>query len=126
MLRSTVQFHWCNRTPAPYADFADFLASLQRDKRKKIQQERRRVGEAGITFRALQGHEITPADWNFFYRCYTLTYRAHHSTPYLTRDFFERMATTMPEHWVLFVASPKTDIVSGAETIAVVRLPAGI
>ena len=31
-------------------DFADFLATLQRDKRKKIQQERRRVAEAGITF----------------------------------------------------------------------------
>ena len=109
MLRSTVQFHWINREPQAYVDFADFLSSLQREKRKKIQQERRRVGEAGITFRALQGHEITPADWNFFYRCYTLTYRAHHSTPYLTRDFFERMATTMPEHWVLFVASRGED-----------------
>ena len=109
MLRSTVQFHWINREPQAYVDFADFLSSLQREKRKKIQQERRRVGEAGITFRALQGHEITPADWDFFYRCYTLTYRAHHSTPYLTRDFFERMATTMPEHWVLFVASRGED-----------------
>ena len=109
MLRSTVQFHWINREPQAYVDFADFLSSLQREKRKKIQQERRRVGETGITFRALQGHEITPADWNFFYRCYTLTYRAHHSTPYLTRDFFERMATTMPEHWVLFVASRGED-----------------
>ena len=109
MLRSTVQFHWINREPQAYVDFADFLSSLQREKRKKIQQERRRVGEAGITFRAFQGHEITPADWNFFYRCYTLTYRAHHSTPYLTRDFFERMATTMPEHWVLFVASRGED-----------------
>ena len=41
MLRSTVQFHWTNREPQPYADFAEFLASLQREKRKKIQQERR-------------------------------------------------------------------------------------
>ncbi|MEP7058309.1 MAG: peptidogalycan biosysnthesis protein, partial [Caldimonas sp.] len=38
MMRSTVQFHWSNRTPEPYLDFADFLAGLQRDKRKKIQQ----------------------------------------------------------------------------------------
>ena len=82
-----------NRAPAPYADFADFLASLQRDKRKKIQQERRRVADAGVTF---DGRDAAPrsreADWDFFYRCYTLTYRAHHSTPYLTRDFFARMA----------------------------------
>src|SRR5882757_7185280 len=25
-MRSTVQFHWTNRAPEPYADFADFLA----------------------------------------------------------------------------------------------------
>src|SRR5690349_4148742 len=39
MMRSTVQFHWVNREPQAYADFTDFLASLQREKRKKIQQE---------------------------------------------------------------------------------------
>jgi predicted N-acyltransferase len=104
MLRSTVQFHWTQREPQPWADFADFLATLQRDKRKKIQQERRRVAEAGIRLTALRGHEIAEADWDFFYRCYTLTYRAHHSTPYLTRDFFRRMAATMAEHWLLFIA----------------------
>lgn len=110
--RSTVQFHWLNRTPSPYADFADFLAHLQRDKRKKIQQERRRVGEAGVTFSVLQADQIEEIDWDFFYRCYTLTYRAHHSTPYLTRDFFARMATTLPQHWLMFVAR------RGAERIA--------
>jgi uncharacterized protein len=75
MLRENVQFHWCNREkdgePQPYADFADFLASLQRDKRKKIAQERRRVAEAGVHFQLKQGADITPADWDFFYRCYT-------------------------------------------------------
>jgi predicted N-acyltransferase len=103
-LRTTVQFHWTNRLPAPYADFADFLAGLHRDKRKKIQQERRRVAEAGVTFTFAAGDGIAAADWNFFYRCYTLTYRAHHSTPYLTRDFFARSAATMGGHWLLFVA----------------------
>ena len=104
MLRSNVQFHWQNPGPAPFPDFAAFLASLQRDKRKKIQQERRRVAEAGVSFETLAGEAIDREAWDFFYRCYTLTYRAHHSTPYLTREFFERMASTMPEHWVMFVA----------------------
>ncbi len=104
MLRSTVQFHWTNRAPQPYADFAEFLATLQRDKRKKIQQERRYVREAGVEFQVRLGTQIAPADWDFFYRCYTATYRAHRSTPYLTRNFFERMARTMPEHWLLFTA----------------------
>ena len=103
-LRTTVQFHWSNRAPTPYADFADFLASLQRDKRKKIQQERRRVADAGVTFTVATGDAIAKADWDFFYRCYTLTYRAHHSTPYLTRDFFARSAATMARNWLLFTA----------------------
>jgi uncharacterized protein len=104
MMRSTVQFHWTQRAPEPYADFADFLASLQREKRKKIQQERRKVTEAGVTFTELQGAQIAAADWDFFYRCYCQTYREHHSTPYLTRDFFARMAATMAENWLLFIA----------------------
>ena len=104
MMRSTVQFHWVNREPQAYADFTDFLASLQREKRKKIQQERRRVLEAGVSFTTHQGLQIGHEDWDFFYRCYTLTYRAHHSSPYLTRDFFARMASTMPENWLLFIA----------------------
>jgi uncharacterized protein len=104
MLRRGVQFHWTNRQPEPYADFADFLSHLQREKRKKIQQERRRVGEAGVTLECLTGTATTTADWDFFYRCYTLTYEAHHSTPYLTRDFFARMQATMPEHWLMVVA----------------------
>ena len=104
MMRSTVQFHWTQREPTPYADFADFLASLQREKRKKIQQERRRVVEAGVEFETLRAHEISEADWDFFHRCYSLTYQAHRSTPYLTRDFFARMALTMPQHWLLFIA----------------------
>jgi uncharacterized protein len=104
MLRENVQFHWCNREPEPYREFADFLASLQREKRKKIAQERRRVAEAGVRFEWRQGGGIGERDWDFFYRCYTLTYHAHHSTPYLTRAFFEDMARTMAEHWLMFVA----------------------
>jgi hypothetical protein len=104
MLRRSVQFHWHNREPAPYSGFGEFIAGLARDKRKKIAQERRRVAEAGVSLRVLAGREISPADWDFFYRCYTLTYRAHHSTPYLTRAFFHEVAETMPEHWLMFVA----------------------
>ena len=104
MIRQGVQFHWTQEPARPVVDFADLLARLQRDKRKKIQQERRRIVEQGITFTVHAGPEIQPAHWDFFYRCYTLTYAAHHSTPYLTRDFFARMAATMARNWVLFVA----------------------
>jgi uncharacterized protein len=104
MLRNTVQFHWMN---AAYADFDAFLASLSQEKRKKIRQERRKVAEAGVTFRHAEGTGITEADWNFFYRCYERTYLEHGNPPYLTRDFFLRMARTMPENWLLFIAERK-------------------
>jgi uncharacterized protein len=101
MLRHGVQFHWRN---LGWLDFDAFLASLSQEKRKKIRQERRKVADAGVTFRACEGLEIASADWDFFYRCYERTYLEHGNAPYLTRDFFRRMAATMPENWLLFVA----------------------
>ena len=130
MLRHTVQFHWKNvaptlvaaRTalpplsvrpepvegiPAPitrFTDFDDFLASLNQEKRKKIRQERRKVTEAGVVFQTKRAANITSADWDFFYRCYERTYLEHGNAPYLSRNFFELMATQMPENWLMFVA----------------------
>ena len=120
MLRHTVQFHWTNKTaPSPstveiepaaavhvtgYRDFDDFLMSLSQEKRKKIRQERRKVLEAGVTFRWSLGKDISPADWDFFYQCYERTYYEHGNAPYLSRDFFQRMQDTMAENWLLFVA----------------------
>ena len=107
MQRGGVQFHWPNRAadaPRPLRDFEDFLAQLQQEKRKKIRQERRKVAEAGVMFRALRGAGIQDADWDFFYRCYERTYLEHGNAPYLTRDFFAAMAAQMPENWLLFIA----------------------
>ena len=88
----------------PFRDFDDFLMSLSQEKRKKIRQERRKVLEAGVQFRWSLGKDISTADWDFFYRCYERTYYEHGNAPYLSRDFFQRMADTMPENWLLFVA----------------------
>lgn len=96
--RAGVQFHWTN---AGYRDFTDFLAAFSHDKRKKVKQERRRLAESGVTFERRRGRAITADDWAFFYRCYTTTYRAHHSTPYLTGAFFERVGAALPDNLVL-------------------------
>ncbi len=88
----------------PFRDFEDFLASLSREKRKNIRQERRKVAAAGVRFRVCQGRAISTADWDFFYLCYERTYLEHGNAPYLTRDFFQRLADTQPEAWLLFVA----------------------
>jgi predicted N-acyltransferase len=91
-------------SPRRFKDFDDFLASLNQEKRKKIRQERRKVAEAGVVFRWSRGADISVADWDFFYRCYERTYLEHGNAPYLSRDFFARMAATMPDNWLLFVA----------------------
>ncbi len=119
MLRHTVQFHWTNAAPhrpplpadtapsaaaTPFRDFEDFLMSLNQEKRKKIRQERRKVADAGITFRRALGKDISGGDWDFFYKCYERTYLEHGNAPYLSRDFFQRMQDTMPENWLLFIA----------------------
>nr|WP_028604571.1 GNAT family N-acetyltransferase [Ottowia thiooxydans] len=123
--RHQVQFHWKNLAPAStsgpvlaeastsalvspearqFRDFDDFLSSLTQEKRKKIRQERRKVREAGVHFRWARGADISEADWAFFYSCYERTYLEHGNPPYLAPEFFSAMASSMPEHWVLFVA----------------------
>jgi predicted N-acyltransferase len=101
MLRTGVQFHWLN---AGYANFEEFLETLDRKRRKNIRAERRKVREAGIRFRQVRGHDVTAADWQFFQRCYAHTYAAHHSTPYLNLNFFKRIGATMPQNILLIVA----------------------
>jgi predicted N-acyltransferase len=101
MLRSGVQFHWLN---PGYANFEEFLATLEQKKRKNIRAERRKVLEAGVTLRQVRGVDATDADWKLFNRCYRHTYAAHYSTPYLNLDFFRRIGKTMPENILLVIA----------------------
>ncbi len=139
MLRHTVQFHWKNEPPTlaaaqgeaakdgqtpHYRDFDHFLASLSQDKRKKIRQERRRVADAGVIFRWSRGADISTADWDFFYRCYERTYLEHGNPPYLTRDFFARMAAHMPQAWLLFVGERDGQPIASS-LIAIDAYPAG-
>jgi len=104
MLRTGIQFHWINQG---FRDFEDFLSSLDRKKRKNIRAERRKVQEAGVSFRHIPGDAASEADWRFFKRCYDRTYAAHYSTPYLNLDFFLRLGRTMPQHLRLIVAERK-------------------
>nr|WP_217345089.1 GNAT family N-acetyltransferase [Noviherbaspirillum sp. L7-7A]MBV0879310.1 GNAT family N-acetyltransferase [Noviherbaspirillum sp. L7-7A] len=101
LLRNGVQFHWLNDG---YRDFEQFLSTLEQKKRKNIRAERRKVRDAGITFRRLEGARIGEADWRFFKRCYDHTYAAHYSSPYLNLDFFLRIGASMPDNLLLVIA----------------------
>ncbi len=111
LLRRTVQFHWRNEG---YEDFDAFLARMSHAKRKNIRQERRRVREAGVSFRWLRGAEIEPEHWTFFHRCYRNTYAAHRSRPYLNLEFFQRLGATLPEHTLLILAQRGGRLIAGA------------
>jgi uncharacterized protein len=98
--RDSIQFHWAN---PGYRDFADFLSTMNHTKRKKILQERRKVADVGIEFIRMTGRDIETSDWAFFYRCYSKTYREHHSTPYLSPEFFLRIGATLADSVLLVI-----------------------
>lgn len=99
--RKGVQFRWENEN---FADFEDFLSRLSHDKRKKIRQERKKIAAAGVVCKRLTGAEASQADWDFFFRCYENTYHQHHSTPYLTREFFYAIGACLPQQTLLIIA----------------------
>jgi hypothetical protein len=101
MQRHGVQFQWHNEG---FQTFEEFLSQLMQEKRKKIRQERKKVVNSGAGCHRVKGPDISEAQWEFFYQCYCNTYREHRSTPYLSREFFERIAQTMPQHILLVMA----------------------
>lgn len=101
MVREGVQFHWRNEG---YVSTDDFLSKLAHDKRKKIRQDSRYVAEAGITYEWLEGDELSEQHIEFFYACYTNTYREHWSTPYLSLDFFKQAHRQRALEMVLIAA----------------------
>ena len=101
LLRRSVQFHWNNEG---YGDFEDFLARLNHARRKNIRQERRRVREAGVRLRWLEGAAIEPRLWEFFHRCYRRTYAEHRSSPYLNLAFFQRIGERLAPNLAMVLA----------------------
>jgi predicted N-acyltransferase len=99
--RNGVQFRWQNDN---FTDFEDFLRTLSHDKRKKIHQERKKVIASGVVCKRVKGADITPEQWRFFYECYENTYIQHHSTPYLTPTFFQKIGRSMSQNILLVLA----------------------
>lgn len=93
-IRKDCQFHWHNRA---YQSFDDFLATFSSSKRKKARRDRRRVQEAGITFRWLDGHQLTSDDWLVAYRLISRTFMQRGSLPYFNLDFFRQLGAELPD-----------------------------
>jgi predicted N-acyltransferase len=91
--RQDCRFLWRNRG---YRDFDDFLDRFRSDKRKKVRRERRRVAEAGILMRSLDGHEIGTEMWRTIFGFSERTFLRHGTGHYLNAPFLARVARLMP------------------------------
>ena len=108
--RLGTQFHWENQG---FCSFDDFLGALSSRKRKAIKRERREA-QAGLTFRALTGAELTQEIWRVFYRFYTSTVDRKWGGAYLTPEFFVLLGERLGERVVLMLAERDGRPIAGA------------
>ncbi len=108
--RQGCQFLWQNQkltdidqqaNPKPFVDFDDFLSTLTAKKRNNIRAERKKIAKQNLRCRIKTGKDITAEEWQVFYQCYAMTYAVRGRHPYLTPEFFDQIAQTMPEQIML-------------------------
>jgi len=109
--RNDCQFHWHN---AGYRDFADFLSTLKSKKRKNIRQERRKVREAGVKIRRLDGHTASEQDWQDFTLLYRRMYDRKYGMPAFNREYFMEIAEKIPSRVHLILVNDGARCLAGA------------
>ena len=110
--RCDVQFHWQNN--AGWQSFDDFLAALNRKKRKNILQERHQVSKAGVGLRCIPGDQASDEDINAMYGFYCSTQLEKGNHPALTLEFFRYLNREMPGSVVIFLAEKNGQAIAGA------------
>lgn len=111
LIRHDCHFHWFNHN---YQSFDDFLAQLKPKKRKNINQERRKVKDANVTFRLLNGHTASDQDWQDFSHFYQKTFNERQSLPTLNFGFFQAVAKALPDQVLLVLADQGQDCIAGS------------
>lgn len=109
--RTDKQFHWENQG---FSTFDDFLTALNSRHRKQVKRERREALAEGITIEHLTGKDLTEAAFDAFYQFYIETGSRKWGSPYLTRDFYSRVAATMADDILLVMARRKGRWIAGA------------
>ncbi|KAK4802762.1 hypothetical protein SAY86_000965 [Trapa natans] len=109
--RIGMQYHWRNRN---YKSFDEFLMDMKQSKRKNIRQERKKISSQNLKMKRLRGDEIKAKHWDYFYTFYRNTTDNKWGTPYLTREFFQCMASNMGDKVLLVVAEEGDELVAGA------------
>jgi len=108
--RLSSQFHWQNRG---FSSFDDHLATFRSAVRKEVKKERRRVTEAGIEVKVVEGDALSAKEWHALRRFYFDTCEKHGSGPYLNAAFFDAIARTHARRVVAVLAREGDEIVAG-------------
>lgn len=112
LLREDIQYHW--RNDAGWQDFDAFLGAMDHKHRKNIRQERRRVRDAGVTFRQLHGDEASQADLAAIHGFYLQTFAEYGNPPALTLDFIREITREMPRNVLIILAEKAGETIAGA------------
>lgn len=106
------RFVWKNRN---FSDFNNFLDIFTARQRKTIKAERKKIFNAKISFRIIEGSEITLNDWDIFYKLYSQTYMDRWQKPYLEKNFFKHIGSkTASCHPILFFAIQDNAVIGGS------------
>jgi uncharacterized protein len=110
LIRTGSQFHWCNND---YADFDGFLGALSSRKRRAIRKERV-AAQAAVDIEIVRGPDVTAEHLDALWSFYQDTGARKWGRPYLKQPFFEQIARSMADRFVLFMASRHGRLVAGA------------
>ncbi|MGI9272981.1 MAG: GNAT family N-acetyltransferase [Woeseiaceae bacterium] len=110
-IRKDCQFHWHNQD---YKNFDEFLMTFSAPKRKKVRQDRRRVADAGITFRRIRGGEMDDVTWRLAYQLISITFMRRGSMPYFDLDFFKTISTQLPDNVLVIFAEQNSKAIAAA------------
>jgi predicted N-acyltransferase len=105
------QFHFTNKN---YKTFDDFLNNLTARKRKMIKKERKEAVSDNISIERLVGKDIKAVHLDRIYYFYMHTNSRKWGRPYLTRQFFEALASEMPDRLFLIMAKRHGAYIAGA------------
>jgi hypothetical protein len=110
LIRTGSQFHWRNDG---YNDFDGFLAALSSRKRRAIRKERV-AAQAAVEIQTVRGPDVTAEHLDALWTFYQDTGARKWGRPYLTKPFFQQIAHTMADRFVLIIAYRDGRPVAGA------------
>ena len=112
LAREDVQFHWA-RDPS-WRTFDDFLGALDHKRRKNLKADRRKVAEAGVRLRVLDGRAARGEPMAAMHRFYGQTFAEKWNHAAMTEAFFQHLCEALPDAVVLMLAEREGDAIAGA------------